>query len=239
MDFPKVTAVFCLRKIIYFNLGVNFIRSLDFTKFSCQTKEENRWQIHSEQFTSELWLKLLHLGEYFICSLGITFEFALFGRKFHMFYGLSNISTSFGSKIGTFCGHFTMLAVKLLHYMDIFWLFVKQEGNSGLNKGPKPSYITCSYITKPGLWARVKAQWATQQSSLAQWLHNLLGPRHPASQAQPSAQLSSHLVTGITSLHKWERITNHFDRWQTCQTSQNGVFWSPFGLSNYRSWSEW
>ena len=47
---------------------------------------------------------------------------------------------------------------------------------------------------KPGLWARVKAQWATQQcsSSLAQLLHSLLGPRHPASssiqptQAQPS-----------------------------------------------------
>ena len=32
---------------------------------------------------------------------------------------------------------------------------------------------------------------AVQQSSLAQQLHNLLGTRHPASQAQPSTQLTS------------------------------------------------
>ena len=36
---------------------------------------------------------------------------------------------------------------------------------------------------------------AVQQTSLAQQLHNLLGTRHPASQAQPSTQLTSHLAT--------------------------------------------
>ena len=36
---------------------------------------------------------------------------------------------------------------------------------------------------------------AVQQSSLAQRLHNLLGTRHPASQAQPPTQLTSHLAT--------------------------------------------
>ena len=36
---------------------------------------------------------------------------------------------------------------------------------------------------------------AVQQSSLAQQLHNLLGTRHPASQAQPSTQLTSRLAT--------------------------------------------
>ena len=59
----------------------------------------------------------------------------------------------------------------------------------------KPSQATVTYLqpsqaSEPG----VKAQWATQQCSrlsLAQWLHNHLGPRHPASQAQPSALAQS------------------------------------------------
>ena len=53
-----------------------------------------------------------------------------------------------GSEIATFYGHFTTLGVKSGTFSDFF---MKKEGNSGLNKEPKPSpkpgYITCSYIT--------------------------------------------------------------------------------------------
>ena len=40
------------------------------------------------------------------------------------------------------------------------------------------------------------SQAAVQQSSLAQQLHNLIGTRHPATQAQP-AQLSNHLASSL------------------------------------------
>ena len=42
---------------------------------------------------------------------------------------------------GTFCFN---LGVNI---RNIFKTFVPKGGKSGLNKGPKPSYITCSYIT--------------------------------------------------------------------------------------------
>ena len=77
VDFSKVSAVFRLRK------GVHFIWILS---FSHQTKEENRWQTHSAQFTSEIMDILLHLGVKYVHYLGITFEFALFGSKFGTFY---------------------------------------------------------------------------------------------------------------------------------------------------------
>ena len=66
--------------------------------------------------------------------------------------------------------------------------------NKGPKPKPKPSY-PASYPARPVSQSLGPvSQAAVQQISLAQWLHNLLGTRHPATQAQP-AQLSSHLAT--------------------------------------------
>ena len=82
-----------------------------------------------------------------------------------------------------------MLGVKLGTFSDFLW---KRREIQAWTKDPSQAYTsqTCEPELRP-------SEPPSSAVSLAQWLNNLLGPRHPASQAQPSAQLSSHLATRV------------------------------------------
>ena len=113
------------------------------------------------------------------------------------------ISTDFYSiSLGDFSGIFHLfpqltfcinLGVKLRTFGNFFSLFGKGGKIPGLNKGPQAKLS--SYPARPVSQSLGPvSQAVVQQRSLAQQLHNLLGTRHPATQAQP-AQLSSCLAT--------------------------------------------
>ena len=90
----------------------------------------------------------------------------------------------------TFCIN---LCVKSRSFGNFFLLFGKGQKIPGLNKGPSQAIYPARPVSQS---LGPVSQAAVQQRSLAQWLHNLLGTRHPATQVQP-AQLSSYLATSL------------------------------------------
>ena len=125
-----------------------------------------------------------------------------FARNFAVFYKVHLTLYLFRCglcNIGDFLVCSTDLGPSFMHFLNQKGkLVAKPVGNKEIQ--PNPSQATPHLQLHHPSKACEPEQGpvshpAVQQSSLAQRLHNLLGTRHPASQAQPPTQLTSCLAT--------------------------------------------